>query len=135
MHADDLQEREIDLLRKIAEGDQQSFSALYDRFADVLYATAWTVTRKHEVAEEVVQDVFVQIWLKASTYNSQRGRPLGWAITLTRNRAIDRIRSAGRQSRLLEQIQQDRLPDDDRFEEVLFTMRSRQNRPFWWGWL
>lgn len=112
MPSENLQEREILLLTRIAKGDRESFSELYDRFADILFATAMTVTHQREIAEEVVQDVFVQIWQKASLYNPGRGKPLTWAITLTRNRAIDRLRGQHRQARLLEDAQREGPPND-----------------------
>ena len=82
MQSDDPQYFEIELLKKIAQGDRQSFSELYDRFVRVLFSTAMIVTRQREIAEEVVQDVFVQIWKRASLYNPGRGKPLPWAIVL-----------------------------------------------------
>ena len=107
MQSDDPQYFEIELLKKIAQGDRQSFSELYDRFVRVLFSTAMIVTRQREIAEEVVQDVFVQIWKKASLYNPGRGKPLTWAIVLTRNRAIDRMRALQRQNRAMEETKEE----------------------------
>ncbi len=106
MQPDDPQYVEIELLQKIAQGDRESFSELYDRFVPVLFSTALTVTRQREIAEEVVQDVFVQIWRRASLYNPGRGKPVTWAITLTRNRAIDRMRALQRQNRVIKKTEE-----------------------------
>jgi len=98
-------ETEIELLRKIGEGDQRSFEAFYDRFSGVLFSTAYRVLNNHEAAEDVLQDVCIQIWEKAALYDPTRGKPITWAITLTRNKAIDRLRSVQRRNRLQDDIQ------------------------------
>jgi RNA polymerase sigma-70 factor (ECF subfamily) len=113
MFSEDSQKRQIELLKRIADGDRQSFSELYDEFADILFATAINVTRRHETAEEVVQDVFVQIWQKAKLYNSARGKPLTWAIVLTRNRSIDRVRALQRQISLTERMENETLSAEE----------------------
>ena len=100
-------EAEIELVRRVGLGDQRSFAALYDRFAMVLFSTAFRVLKNQEAAEDVLQEVFVQIWKKAPLYDSTRGRPLTWALTLTRNKAIDVLRSMQRRSCLQSDVQQD----------------------------
>ena len=64
---------EIDLLQKIGRGDRRSFEALYDRFSGVLFSTAYRVLNNREAAEDVLQDVFIQIWEKAALYDPARG--------------------------------------------------------------
>lgn len=91
---------EIELLRKIGRGDRASFEELYDRFAGVLFSTAYRVLNNQEAAEDTLQDVFIQIWEKAPLYDPHRGKPLTWAITLTRHKAIDLLRSMLRRHRL-----------------------------------
>ena len=98
-------EAEIALLRQIGQGDRRSFEALYDRFAGVLFSTAYRVLNNQEAAEDVLQDVFVQIWEKAPLYDPARGKPMTWAVTLTRNKAIDRLRSTQRRNRLGDDLQ------------------------------
>jgi RNA polymerase sigma-70 factor, ECF subfamily len=71
----------------------------------------------NEAAEDVLQDVFLQIWEKAPLYDSARGKPLTWAITLTRNKSIDRLRSSQRRGRLHDDLQHEAKSDaqyDDR---------------------
>jgi len=109
MSSDDSQDIEIELLKKISAGDRESFSQLYDRIAPTLFTTAYNVTHQREATEEVVQDVFVQIWKNAALYNPSRGKPVTWAIVLTRNKAIDYLRSVQRRARLLEE-RQDEIP-------------------------
>lgn len=98
---------EIELLQQIARGDRRSFEALYDRFSGVLFSTAYRVLNNREAAEDVLQDVFVQIWDKAPLYDPSRGKPLTWAITLTRNKSIDRLRSTQRRNRLSDELEQE----------------------------
>jgi RNA polymerase sigma-70 factor (ECF subfamily) len=97
-------ENEIELLKRVGQGDRGSFEALYDRFSRVLFSTAYRVLNNQEAAEDVLQDVFIQIWEKAPLYDPARGKPMTWAITLTRNKAIDRLRSTQRRSRLADDI-------------------------------
>ena len=100
-------EVEIELLRRIGQGDSASFEALYDRLSGVLFSTAYRVLNNQVAAEDVLQDVFIQIWEKAPLYNPALGKPLTWAVTLTRNKAIDRLRSIQRRVRLQENVQRE----------------------------
>ena len=93
---------EIDLLQKIALGDKRAFAEFYDHFSGVLFSAALRVLNNREAAEDVIQDVFIQIWEKAPLYDATRGKPLTWAMTLTRNKSIDRLRSVQRRARLHE---------------------------------
>jgi RNA polymerase sigma-70 factor, ECF subfamily len=102
---------EIDLVEKIGRGDRQSFEQLYERFSGVLFSTAYRILNDREGAEDVLQDVFVQIWDKASMYDSKRGKPLTWAVTLTRNKAIDRLRSVQRRNRLNDEVEEEAVVD------------------------
>ncbi len=90
---------EVALLKEIASGNRRSFEAFYDRFSRVLFATAFRVLNNQEAAEDVLQDSFVQIWQKAPLFDPEKGRPLTWAVTLTRNKALDRLRSTQRRNR------------------------------------
>jgi RNA polymerase sigma-70 factor (ECF subfamily) len=100
-------EAEIALLRRVAQGDQQGFAELYDRFSGVLFSTALRVLNNQEAAEDVLQDVFLQIWEKAPLYDPSRGKPMTWAVTMTRNKAIDRLRSTVRRHRLQDDVQRE----------------------------
>jgi RNA polymerase sigma-70 factor (ECF subfamily) len=95
-------EDEIKLLRRIACGDREAFARLYDQFAGVLFATALKILSDTKEAEDVLQEVFLQIWDKAGSYDPNLGKPITWTLTLTRHRAIDRLRSAQRRYKLVE---------------------------------
>jgi RNA polymerase sigma-70 factor (ECF subfamily) len=100
-------EAEIELLRRIGQGDRQSLEQFYERSCGVLFSIAYRVLNSQEAAEDVLQDVFVQIWDKAPLYDPNRGKPLTWAVILTRNRAIDRLRSVQRRHRLQDDMEKE----------------------------
>jgi RNA polymerase sigma-70 factor (ECF subfamily) len=91
---------EIELIRRIGDGDRASFEEFYDRYSGLIYSTALRVLNDVADAEEVTQEVLFMIWEKAPMYDASRGKPLTWAVTMTRNKAIDRIRSVQRRIRL-----------------------------------
>jgi RNA polymerase sigma-70 factor (ECF subfamily) len=95
--------RDVDLLRRIGDGDRSAFSEFYDLYSNLLFSIAVKVLNDQKEAEDVLQEVFVQIWDKAGTFDPGLGKPSSWAITLVRNKAIDRIRAAQRRSRLMEE--------------------------------
>ena len=99
---DSSQTNEMDLLRRVARGDRDAFAQLYDQFSGVLYATTLKILQDAKEAEDVLQEVFLQIWDKAGNYDSDLGKPLTWIITLARHRAIDRLRSTQRRYKLVE---------------------------------
>jgi len=103
---------ELDLLRRIAQRERAAFEALYDRYANILYASAMKFVKEDADAQDVVQDVFIQIWDKAKLYDPAKGKPLTWALTLTRNRAIDRIRAIQRRTRLRDEFEQETTVDE-----------------------
>jgi RNA polymerase sigma-70 factor (ECF subfamily) len=100
-------ELEIFLMERTGQGDRGSFEQLYERFSGVLFSTALNVLGNQEAAEDVLQDVFVSIWEKAPLYDADRGKPLTWAVTLTRYKAIDRLRSLQRKGALHDRIEQE----------------------------
>jgi RNA polymerase sigma-70 factor (ECF subfamily) len=102
---DDLKDEipdDFELMSGIAQGDRQAFAQLYDRYSSVLYSTAVRVLNDAREAEDVLQEVFLQIWDRAGQYDSSLGKPFSWAVTLTRNKAIDRLRAARRRFKLVD---------------------------------
>ena len=95
---------EIDpaVIRRVAEGDSAAFERVYDAFSGILYSLALRILGRPEDTEEILQEVFTKIWRDAADYDARRGAPLAWAITITRHKAIDRIRAAARRLRLYE---------------------------------
>ena len=125
---------EIALLRRIAQGDHASLGELYDRFSGVLFSVAYRVLNNREATEDVLQDVFVQIWEKAPSYDPARGKPMTWAVTLTRNKSIDRLRSTQRRNRLQDDIEREsqsleQFDDRSSFEVVVSGEAGALVRP------
>ncbi len=102
---------DADLLQRMAKRDHTAFALLYDRFSRPLYGTALRILNDTREAEDIVQDVFLALWETADTFAVERGTAFSWAVTLTRNRAIDRIRSRKRRSELLAASTPDELGD------------------------
>lgn len=100
---------QVDLLRRIAARDHEALAAFYNQVAGVLFSTAVHILGDPREAEEVVQDVFVQVWNKAETFEVTLGTPLPWALGITRNRCIDYLRSRQRRSRLLDEASQEAM--------------------------
>ncbi len=104
-HADQPDERALTdarLLRRMAAGDRAALGELYDRFSRPLYATAFAMLSDAAEAQDVTHDVFISLWEKAGRFEAGRGSAFSWAVTLLRNRAIDRIRGRNRRTRLIE---------------------------------
>ncbi|GAB4214656.1 MAG: sigma-70 family RNA polymerase sigma factor [Synechococcales cyanobacterium] len=94
------------LVRRLALQDQDALSILYDRYARILLGLAYRILGSLEEAEEVVLDVFTQVWRTAHRYDSQRGRVDVWLFMVTRSRALDRLRALQRSARSIPASQQ-----------------------------
>jgi RNA polymerase sigma factor (sigma-70 family) len=84
------------LLNRIAQGDRLSLSRLYGRYARIIYGLAFKSLRSVEESEEVVLDVFAQIWRIAQRYDPQKGKADSWIFLLARSRILDRLRKIKR---------------------------------------
>jgi RNA polymerase sigma-70 factor (ECF subfamily) len=87
------------LIARIARGDQEAFSRFYDALAPAAFRLIRRVLRDPAPAEEVLQEVFWQVWQDASQYDPGRGTPTGWLLMRAKARAIDRLRSIRRRER------------------------------------
>ena len=103
---------ELDLLARITKRERAAFEQLYTRYSNILYATAMKFLKEDADAQDVVQDVFILIWDKAKLYDPAKGKPLTWALTMTRNRSIDRIRAIQRRTRLRDDFEKETVADE-----------------------
>jgi RNA polymerase sigma-70 factor, ECF subfamily len=88
----DAASRQTELIRCVAAGDQQALAALYDATSRTVYGLLLRILADASVAEEVLLDVYSQVWRQAAAYSEARGTPLAWLTTIARSRAIDRLR-------------------------------------------
>ena len=83
---------EMRLVARIRAGDQQAMSELYDRYSKVVYAVALRVLQDAAGAEDVLQDVFLQLWRNPDAFDASRGSLAAWLAVIARHRSIDRLR-------------------------------------------
>jgi RNA polymerase sigma-70 factor, ECF subfamily len=95
---------DAEVIRRIRAGDRAAFLEFYDRAAPLLMGVAARILNDRREAEDVLQDVFAQIWQKSQGFDAELGSLSSWAVALVRNKAIDRIRASTRRRRLIEEI-------------------------------
>lgn len=83
-----------ELLRCSGRGDRQAFAVLYDAVSSRVFGLAVRVVRDPAQAEEVAQEALLEIWRTSARFDSERGSPLGWMLTIAHRKAVDRVRSA-----------------------------------------
>jgi RNA polymerase sigma-70 factor, ECF subfamily len=88
-----------DLMTLVSQGDRDAFADLYDRLASLVYATVLRVVRDGALAEDVTQEVFVEVWSTAPRFDAMRGAVATWVTTVARRRAVDRVRREESQRR------------------------------------
>jgi RNA polymerase sigma-70 factor (ECF subfamily) len=116
----------VRLLGEIARGDREAFARFYDLHAGLVHTFALRILRERGEAEEVVQDVFLQVWRQATTYSTERGTPEAWLITLTRSRGIDKLRSRRRRDEMVRPVDDpDRLPEPVALESASGPAEAR----------
>jgi RNA polymerase sigma-70 factor, ECF subfamily len=98
---------DLALVGAIRSGDRGAMAALYDRYSSIVYAVALRVLQDTSAAEDVLQDIFMQLWRKPGAFDATRGNMAAWLAVIARNRAIDALRR--------------RRPQDD-IEEVIVSV-------------
>ena len=91
---------DVELLHAVARGDEAALARLYDAYRVILFGLLVRILNSREEAEDILQDVFIQVWRRAKDFDEKRGRPFTWLVTLARSRAIDRLRQLGARQRL-----------------------------------
>ncbi|MBL7744938.1 MAG: sigma-70 family RNA polymerase sigma factor [Chitinophagaceae bacterium] len=86
---------EPELVALLQQRNEKAFSYLYDNYSGALYGIINSIVTDSETANDVLQDVFVNIWKKIESYNPSKGRLFTWMLNISRNAAIDKIRSKG----------------------------------------
>jgi RNA polymerase sigma-70 factor, ECF subfamily len=83
------------LVARVAKGDHHALGQLYDQSSTVLFSLALRILGSREEAADMLQEIYLDIWRKVVRYDIGRGTPIAWLITLTRSRAVDRLRARG----------------------------------------
>jgi len=96
---------DVDLMLAIQTGDADALSQLYDRYTGIVKALILRIIHNDAEADDLLQEVFLEIWNHAKNFSPQKGKPLGWMITLTRRRAIDALRKKQAYNRAEERLQ------------------------------
>jgi len=84
------------LIQRVSEVDKDALEALYVRYQTPVYSLAMFMLKQPALAEEVTQDIFLNIWLKASSFNGERGQPKAWIMSVAHHKIVDLIRSRRR---------------------------------------
>jgi len=100
LQQDSVQTADIELLKAVSRGDEQALAQLYDNYRVILFGLLVRILNSREEAEDVLQEVFLQVWRRAKDFDETRGKPFTWLVTLARSRAIDRLRSLGARDRV-----------------------------------
>lgn len=86
-------DEDLRLLLRVKERDQTAFSELYDRYSALVYTMVLRVVKATDEAEDLLQEIFMQIWNKSSLFAQEKGSVYTWIVTIARRKAIDRLRS------------------------------------------
>lgn len=105
-------EEDIRLLEAVVRRDQSAFAELYDRYASLVYTLVLRMVRSAEEAEDLLQEIFLQVWNKAGTFVEVKGSVFTWVITIARNKTIDRLRSKEQTRKGLPEEAAVRVPDE-----------------------
>ena len=96
---------DLELMQAIQREDPDALSQLYDRYNGILKALILRVIHNEAEAEDLLQEIFMEIWNQAKNFSAQKGKPLGWMVTLARRRAIDGLRKKQAYARAGERLQ------------------------------
>ncbi len=124
------------LMRAIAGRDPDALATLYDRYSGILKALVIRVIHDETEADDLLQEIFIQIWRQAENYSQKKGQALGWIVTLTRRRAIDRLRKRQAYHRVTERLElevehqpdswvRNRIDDDILQNDLRLFLRQR----------
>ena len=117
---------DVELLHAVARGDEAALARLYDAYRVILFGLLVRILNSREEAEDVLQEVFVQVWRRAKDFDEKRGKPFTWLVTLTRSRAIDRLRALGARQRLVAGAAQDQDETEQVSDALTDAVRAEQ---------
>jgi RNA polymerase sigma-70 factor (ECF subfamily) len=96
---------DLELMQGLQAENAEALSQLYDRYSGILKALILRVLHNETEADDLLQEIFMEIWNQAKNFSAQKGKPLGWMVTLARRRAIDALRKKQAYARAEERLQ------------------------------
>ena len=117
---------DLELMERIQAEDPEGLSMLYDRYNGILKALILRVVHNEAEADDLLQEIFMEIWKQAKNFSAEKGKPLGWMVTLARRRAIDGLRKKQAYARAEERLQHETEQQPDAWihnsteEEIAF---------------
>ena len=99
MRPEPAQENDVELLAAIVARDEAALAQLYDRYRVILFGLLMRILNNREEAEDVLRELFMQVWRRAADFDENRGRPFTWLVTMARSRGIDRLRTLAARER------------------------------------
>src|ERR1043165_8401648 len=115
------------LLKKISRRNQVALTELYGRYGQMLRTLIDNLVHEGAEADDVLQEIFLQIWKEADNYSPKAGKPIGWMVTIARRRAIDRLRRRQAYSRVRERYQErvvQQSPNSPREADDVFVLND-----------
>jgi RNA polymerase sigma-70 factor (ECF subfamily) len=100
LRSEHVQVNDVELVKAVASQDEAALAQLYDRYRVILFGLLMRILNNREEAEDVLQEVFLQVWRRAAEFDENRGRPFTWLVTLARSRGIDRLRTLASRERV-----------------------------------
>ncbi len=121
------------LLSAIARGDVLAMDSLYQRYSRILYSLAYRMVADHQIAEDLIQDAFLSVWRRSTSFSPQAGAARSWLISILHHRAIDYLRRVRRRSHIqeapLDEIELDETTAvSDVWDEAWRSVQSSQVR-------
>lgn len=119
-----MSDRELDLYLQAVDGDKKALEQIYEKYEKLLFSFAYRTCGQKEMAEEVLQEVFIKIWTKKATYDASKGKFSSWILTVTRFTSIDLIRKKENQNYSLEE-DRDGLHQEEQSTEDLVEWKEQ----------
>jgi len=124
---------DAELMEALGRGEIQALERLYDRYSALVFSVSLRVLHDAQLAEDVVQEVFLRLWRQPASFDPGRGRFISWLMSVTRNRALDELRRVSRRNRSEDQEEDESNPLDgvasaDRMDDPALGAELREQR-------
>jgi RNA polymerase sigma-70 factor (ECF subfamily) len=127
MSDEHIEKEDREMVRRMAAKDSVALDAFYKRYNRIAFSLVLRIVGNREDAEDVLTDVFWQVWQQSARYDSSRGKPIAWLLTIARTRAIDCIRSTNRQQSRTDELEASKHPASVPPEPDSFVLADTRN--------